>query len=208
MAIYQSLGHFQSYTAKEVTIMLNHQKLIITLALVLGASNVSANVVSVTPSSQTVNIGDIFSIAVVGTDFTTALDAGGLDLFFDQNIIAPASLAELPVPASQIAEYGSAWDTNFQPVESANSLTDAFFFSSGVSPSGDFDIVTFWLKAIGVGSSALDLEESALNPFAGGGGALSAEVIDGNVNVVPIPAAVWMFISGLIGLGAVSRRKS
>ena len=187
--------------------MLSHYKLIISLALALGISTASANTVSVTPSSQSVQVGDIFSINIVGTGFTTALDAGGLDLFYDQNIMTPASLAELPATVSQFADYASHWDTSFQPSQSTNAITDAFFFSSGKSPVGDFDIVNLWFRAVAIGSSEIDIEESALNPFAGGGGALSTTILDGNVNVVPVPAAAWMFISGLMGLGAVSRRK-
>lgn len=188
--------------------MLNYQKLAITLTLIVGMTNTSANVVTVKPTDQSVGLGDVFTVRIVGTGFTSALDAGGLDLFFDQKIITPASLAELPATVSNIAEYSSQWDTNFQPTQNASSLTDAFFFSSSVSPTGDFDIVNFWFKAIDLGSSTLDLQESPLNPFAGAGGALSVSVVDGNVNVVPVPAAVWMFISGLLSFGAVSRRKS
>ena len=59
---------------------------------------------------------------------------------------------------------------------------------------------------------------SALNPSSGesfvahiGGfdetyGVTSAQ-FSGSTAVVPVPAALWLFGSGLLGLGAVSRRK-
>ena len=190
--------------------MVYHQKIIISLIFVLGFNNAYSSTVTINPNSQVVEIGDVFSINVVGTDFSIALDAGGLDLFFNQNIIRPALLQELPLSVSQIAVYGNDWDTNTQPNHIGGSLQDLFFFSSGAAPSGDFDIVNLWFKAIGLGSSPLDLEESSLNPFAGDGGALTTSILDGNINVIqtPLPAAAWMFISALVGLSAVSKRKS
>ncbi len=39
------------------------------------------------------------------------------------------------------------------------------------------------------------------------GGQLASWTIEGNVSAVPVPAAVWLFGSGLVGLAAVARRR-
>ncbi|MCK5091002.1 MAG: VPLPA-CTERM sorting domain-containing protein, partial [Gammaproteobacteria bacterium] len=33
-------------------------------------------------------------------------------------------------------------------------------------------------------------------------------VLDGNVSAVPVPAAIWLFGSGLIGISMAAKRKS
>jgi prophage antirepressor-like protein len=63
--------------------------------------------------------------------------------------------------------------------------------------------------AIGPGTSRLDLIESNENPWASNGSEITPiHVNDGSVQVVPIPAAVWFFASGIIGLLGMSMRKT
>ena len=183
--------------------MLSKSKLVTAMIFSLGVCSAQANTVSVLPASQTVNIGDVFAVDIVGTGFTTPLDAGGINLSFDLSVLSPV-LASPP----DYATFGSSWTTSFQPVLNGNTLEDIFFFAD-TAPSGDFNIVTLWFEAIGTGSSVIDITESQLNPFAGAGGALSVKLVDGNVTVstVPVPAAAWLFGSGMLGLGAIARRK-
>ncbi len=180
---------------------------ILSFFLVFGLSVSQADTVSVSPASQSVNLGDVFSISIVGSGFTTALDAGGLNVVFDSSVLAPAPLAELPASVSTIAVYAASWNTTTQPVLNGNKLEDAFFFAD-TAPSGSFDIVNLWFKAIGLGSSAIEIQESALNPFAGGGNALSVTLQNGEVKVVPLPAAVWLFCFGILSVFGFSRRSN
>lgn len=171
----------------------------------LLVSSAHANVVSVSPFDQTVNLSDVFTIDIVASGFTTPVDAGGLNISFDSSVISPV-LVSAP---DQYAVFASSWNTNFQPVLSGNTLQDAFFFADS-APSGDFDIMTITFEAIATGDSSIVITESLLNPFAGGGLALPVEFVNGNVSVsaVPVPAAIWLLASGMLGLGAVARRKN
>ena len=74
-------------------------------------------------------------------------------------------------------------------------LTDVqAFYWSGT----EFDSFNAWLFLFGNGSQ-LNLDES--NNFYGWA------VRSGDVSAVPVPAAVWLFGSGLIGLVGLARRK-
>jgi hypothetical protein len=155
-----------------------------------------ANDVKVLPVSTTASVGDIFSVSIVGENFTTDLDAGGLDIQFDGAIIALANLSDLPVGVTSNFKYDTRWNLNFAPILSAGSAKDAFFFADSAAQK-NFPILTMWFEAIGVGTSTIRLSESQLNPFAGGGNALAVNLFDGDVKVVPIPASAWLFMSAL-----------
>lgn len=178
---------------------------------IFSCSAVHANVVSIAPNGQVFAPGDIFSLTISGTDFTTPLDAGGIDLSFAQNIIQVAPLNELPNGVTQQVMLDPLWDVLPQPprdpVIGNNSINDIFFFTSTANAIGDFDIATIWFKAISAGTSPIGLVESQLNPFAGGGGALAVTLngTDVQVQVVPIPAAIWLMGSGLFGLISMKR---
>lgn len=171
--------------------------------LMAASSLAQANTVAVSPSASFVNLNDVFSIDIIGLGFTTPLDAGGLSIHYDPSVIAPVLISA----PDQFVSYGASWNTNLQPTDSGGTLTDALFFAD-TAPSGDFDIFTLSFEAIGIGDTAISLSESLINPFAGNGAALPVELLGGRVSVsaVPVPAAVWLFASGLLGLGAVGRR--
>lgn len=184
--------------------MSTNYKLITSLALALGISSAQAATVSVIPADQTVNLGDVFFVNIVGTGFNTPLDAGGINVSYDMSVLTPV-VFNAP---DDYGDFGEAWTTNFQPKLNGNKLDDIFFFADN-APNGDFDIVTLKFEATGVGSTDITILESLLNPFAGDGNALAVELIDSNVTVtaVPIPAAIWLFGASLVALGSIARRK-
>lgn len=187
----------------------SHLSLCVSLcAVVLGLTigHCHANTVYVEPADQSVGVGALVTVQVLGTGFVTALDAGGLNIAFDDDVLRPALLPELPGGASAQAEYDAVWNTSFAPSLNGNVLEDAFFFAD-TAPSGDFAILTLYFVATGLGSSPIDITESALNPFAGGGGALAVTTLDGVVHVVPVPASLWLFGSVVL-LAGVARSRS
>ncbi|MCP3870701.1 MAG: VPLPA-CTERM sorting domain-containing protein, partial [Gammaproteobacteria bacterium] len=76
-----------------------------------------------------------------------------------------------------------------------------------VTDAGPVPIATLTFTAVGaVGSSTLITVGDGAG--AGGGWSPPNDVYEaGTVNVVPIPAAVWLFGSGLLGLVGVARRR-
>ena len=76
--------------------------------------------------------------------------------------------------------------------------------------TGDFIVATIQFQAVGLNTtnSILSLTEFAGNPWASGGSGITPlNFVNGNVAVVPVPAAVWLFGSGLLGFVGVARRK-
>jgi hypothetical protein len=70
-------------------------------------------------------------------------------------------------------------------------------------------VATVQFTAIGTGGSALSLTEYTLNPWASDGSRISPVMEDGLLTVaqaVPLPAAFWLFGTGLMGLIGFSRR--
>lgn len=77
----------------------------------------------------------------------------------------------------------------------------------------DFTIATIDFTALASGSSLLDIEKHislSIPDFSAGGLPLDVELLDGSVSVsaVPVPAAVWLFGSGLIALVGISKRQN
>jgi hypothetical protein len=175
------------------------------LAVGLISSAVQAEDVVLDPVSAIHSLGDVFSVNVLGKNFATALDAGGLNLAFDPSVLSVATGAKLPSGITSSVQFDSVWNPTFAPTSALGSLNNAMFFANN-APAGDFSIYTVWFEASGVGKSTLTLSESALNPFAGAGGALAVNFGSSQVSVVPLPPTVWLFVSGLILL--VAQRKS
>lgn len=166
-------------------------------------STFAANVV-INPSNSTYNTGAVFSVDVLGEGFTTALDAGGVNLSFDSAILSIADNSKLPMGVGNAVQFKSPWNLTFAPSITDGSLNDALFFADS-APTGNFSIFTVWFEAKAPGTSLLTLTESTLNPFAGGGGALAVSLSNAQVGVVPLPPTAWLFVSGLALL--VSQRK-
>lgn len=176
--------------------------LVASIASALFSSNVFAiNDVVMDPNNSVHNPGDVFSIEVQGKNFTTALDAGGLNLSFDSTILSLADSSKLPTGITDSVQFTSPWTLTFAPSISSGSLNDALFFADK-SPSGNFPIFTVWFEAKSPGTSALTLTESAINPFAGAGSALAVSLTNAQVSVVPVPPSAWVFTAGLLLLGA------
>ncbi len=71
-----------------------------------------------------------------------------------------------------------------------NGLADVFFYNDFAMLTGDFEVNY---------SSPL---------LTGNGLSLNTLIVSTTVSAVPVPAAVWLFGSGLIGLAGVARRKA
>ena len=173
----------------------------------LMASQANAATVSINPASITVGDGASFSLTVSGADFPETI-GGGFSLSWDANILALTS-ADVDL-LGQLTTAG--WDTS--SVSSAAGQLDVLNASFATTFTGAFDILTLDFLALQQGVTTADL---ALNPIQGSdwvaGDFFTAipvtyEGATVTVGAVPVPAAVWLFGSGLIGLVGIARRRS
>jgi len=183
-------------------------KIIQTVLFLIVAGHVNAATVSFSDSTSIVNQGDIFSLTVQGSGFDT-ISGGGLNLSFDASILQVNS-----VTINQtVFEFYIGGGTEEGILDNSFGQLLNTSFNSFFGATGDFDIMDISFTAIGSGVSNLNLSESQLWVFAdefGGyyGDQLIFETATVNVSAVPVPAAVWLFGSGLIGLAGFTRRRS
>jgi len=172
-------------------------RLIAATALLFSTGGVVlADTVDFNPGTKDVGVGDSFSVDIAG-DFTE-LSGGVIDLGFDSAILRVDSVVIDPywdfLPEGGGPAVGDVWpEIGF----------DVFVNDPA---TGTFTIATINLTALALGSSSLSV--LAASEFFSTSDTLSPTRIDGTVNVVPVPAAVWLFGSGLLGLVGVARKKT
>jgi hypothetical protein len=189
-----------SINLNEASFMRKSLSVVAIAGVLFSLPSLAANVV-IDPSNSVHTTGDVFSVDVLGKSFTTALDAGGVNLSFDSSILSIVDSSKLPSGVTSSVQFKTPWTLTFAPSITDGSLNDALFFADS-APTGNFSIFTVWFEATAPGISPLTLTESTLNPFAGGGGALAVSLSNAQVSVVPLPPTAWLFASGLVLLAA------
>ena len=180
----------------------------------LMASQANAATISVIPTSNSIAVGDTVGLTVHG-DFSgesTTL-GGGVLLSWDSAQLQ--LIGDIATNTAAInASLGSNGWTPVNPdgssvVVTANSVTvDVFDFSFTKSV---FDIFSLSLVAVPPpSSSVLAIAASPISSLTGGweGRAITYTGAEIAVGAVPVPPAVWLFGSGLIGLVGIARRRS
>jgi hypothetical protein len=185
------------------------------LALVVSAffvvgGKVSAATVGFNTSLATVNPGDSFSLTVQGSGFDTIV-GGGLNLSFNSSVLQINSVTI----NQSVFEFYIGHGTEEGILDNSFGQLLNTSFNSFFGAAGNFDIMDISFTAVGVGLSNLALSESGLWVFADEFGGYYGDQVTfdpASVNVVlttvPVPAAVWLFGSGLIGLIGVAKRRS
>ncbi|MCP4767525.1 MAG: hypothetical protein GY875_14765 [Gammaproteobacteria bacterium] len=202
--------------------MLNYRsfnRFIIVSLTLLGFSIASANAATVSfdPSAQSVGLGgsvDVdLRISGLGADILTSFD---LDLSFDATILGYTGFDFGTGLDSFGLGLNEQIDTDF-----GGGLVNVFELSIDsddvllLSQDDDFVLGTFHFMAIGLGTSGLSVTAhpfaEALGGHHGADGSSIALAFDpeaGSVSVVPVPAAVWLFGTALIGLVGFGKRKA
>lgn len=195
--------------------MKNIPKLFVTaFALTLYMQGTQAATISVDPATKTVvGVGETFSLDIVGSNFTAGAGGtvgGGFSASWDSAIL---SLDSYDLTFSGDQTVGE------DCVSSAGSLSNCDVTSFIGTESSSFQIATLTFNSLALGDSAIDLEigffpvDSAVDDlrrlWADSSGSVDTNpgFVDGRVQVVPIPAAAWLFGSGLIGLAGIGRRR-
>ena len=175
------------------------------IGALLAAGQVNAGVISLTPSVNNVLVGDTFTLTVQGTEFLNGAIGGGVDLTWDNTMIQ--------MVAGSVTMGHAGWFSFI--TEGAGTLTvDSINLVGEAGPTFDFFTVDF-VAVPPPSSGPVDIFASALVLNTGGWqNQLNQEEIitayNGatvNVSAVPVPAAIWLFGSGLIGLIGFAKRK-
>jgi hypothetical protein len=202
-------------------------KIIATVALATGVLvsgfTASAANISLIPAAQNVLGGDTFAVDIIAGNLPAGTSGGGLDI----NWIGDATLDSVYLATTDPADsnggtYLGGWD----PVSSflsgtgtidngTSSLTGlfvgSFFGLEGLQAIGRLNFT------LGTGTVTMSLMDSVVS----GGWSAWDGITDpfdftntyigttiNPINPVPVPAALWLFGSGLIGLMGVARRRS
>lgn len=173
--------------------MISIRNLIAALLLLLG-NNAYAATISWDSANTNVNLNDVFTLNIVGTGFANIVDGGGVNFTYDQSVLNVLSVS--------IDE--SVWDfaVDTGTINNSTGSVDGIMVNTFSGVTGDFVVASIQMQAVGSGSSLLALSEFGLNPWASGGSAINPQFVDATVNVsaVPVPAAIWLFGSGLLVL--------
>lgn len=183
-----------------------------TVAALLMTCSVAANAASVDLSvspmpKNVVGLNQTFTVDIMGdfkSDAGEALVGGAIDLMFDESIINVMGIT-LNTPTDISSSLGT--------IDNTAGNVDAFGFATfaGVA-DGAFNFATVELRSVGLGTSALNLVDAndlVLEWANGVGDSVSFSATDGSVTVsaVPLPAAAWMMLSGLVGIAGITRSK-
>lgn len=176
------------------------KKNILVFALLIFSSHLQAAMITWNSINNTYNQNDIFTLDVIGTDFVSNVDGGGVDITYNSSVLNVLSIT--------IDEL--VWDFAVSPgiIDNGAGTVNGLYVNAFSPVTGDFTVASIEFQVIGTtgSNSALTLTEYALNPWASGGLPINPSYTNGNVSVVPVPAAAWLFASGLIALVSVARQ--
>jgi hypothetical protein len=98
---------------------------------------------------------------------------------------------------------------DFGTIDNTNGELNEVRVSDFPGVTGGFTVATIEFLATGLGTSAIELTESIENPWASNGSTIDPVLLNiSSVQVVPIPAAIWLFGTSLFVLTVISKRRA
>jgi hypothetical protein len=178
------------------------RNVVFSLGLAAAAlSPAQAAMVYLSPPSQTVAVGATFSLNLLG-DFTD-LYGGSINLGYNGNLLQINSVTVDAITWEFFQDGGS------QTATGANSVWSGIAFNtfSATTKSGAaIPIATLSLTALAAGTSTVSVLGSS-QTYDFNGALLSPSLGTASITA-PLPTAVWLFASGLLGLVGIARRHS
>ena len=180
--------------------MKNNYKNLVFFILALFIQQAQSATISLSDANYSANINDIFTLDIIGQDFTSNVDGGGVNIIFDPAIINVLS----------VSIDNDFWD--FMNMEGTINNTlgtvNGIMVNALSSTTDNFTIASIEFQAITGGTTNILLNDFSFNPWSSGGETISTSYVTGQVTVsnVPIPTAAWLFGSALIGLTQVRYR--
>jgi hypothetical protein len=183
-------------------------KKIITIISLLFSGHLYASTITWGGASTNVNVNDSFTVDIIGTGFTSNVDGGGVNFAFNSSVLNVTSISI----NESVWNLGAGINTG--TIDNASGVVTGISVNAWDDVFGDFTMASVTFQAIGSGVSSLIMGEWGTNPWASGGsllnpdfGAGSVTVAETPISAVPVPAAIWLFGSGLISLIGFSKRK-
>jgi hypothetical protein len=180
-------------------------------AFLLWSTGAQAALVTFDLLASTVELNDIFTVDITGEDFPTihvggseGTQGGGVNLFYDSSIV---SLLSVSID-TDVWSYAAGTSTGTID-NGLGEVSDILVTDFPGVDTGSFVVATLEFQAVGSGTTALTLTESTINPWGAAGSLVNPSFVNGSIIVqaVPVPSAVWLFGSGLLGLVGMARRK-
>jgi hypothetical protein len=175
-------------------------------ALGFIANTAHTATLSILPASSEAFVSDPITITIDGTEFSESVDSVGITINWDPTILEYTGIS-IPNPP---------WDVSL--VNDTRAITDGILDSiyagsyAGVGTDFQLAQLTFTPLAVGTADISFGTSGSGCAPGTCGAYARNNELLidyeQAQINVVPIPGAVWLFGSGLLGLLGMVHRKS
>lgn len=157
-----------------------------------------------------VNVGATFSVVMSGQGFP---DTGGFTLLLNFAPVAtvntPTTTAGIVVPGGSPFAAGAIAPS---PFLSGNQFT-ILAPTSGALPAGNFSAAQFNFTATALGLLNLSIGDDGVDNVWTDGNTFEPIPVTYNysgafVQVIPVPAAAWLFVSAIGGLAALKRRQA
>lgn len=173
----------------------------------------TAATLSFSPVSSEVGLGNTVDVDVVISDlFDDFLGAqnlvGGFDFTvgYDASIIANTGVTFSDALGIAGIETIAISDNLFPGQVSAFNVSFLFDFElAAIQTTPSFTLATLSFQGLQIGTSPLDFLFTLVSDDLGD--EIASMGISGEVTVVPLPGAVWLMITGLLGIGAMARRR-
>ena len=161
---------------------------------------------SLIPNFQTVDIDDMaafdLTVSGLGNGASPSIGAFSLDVFFDQTLL------DFKFQSIVFSEY-LGFSNQFVSLFPGHVRLGEVSFESPVDLNNlqppDFTVVSFGFLALNAGNAFVSADPLILSDE--NGSVLADIPINNQVNVVPVPSTILLFMTGLAGLGMLRRKK-